>query len=51
MKQIKQNLVLRRKKKVYNIKNSGKFLLIHEIGRTVGNLGDSRKNREIWTIC
>ena len=27
------------------------LLLIQDIGRTVGNSGDSRKNRDTWTIC
>ena len=25
--------------------------MVQEIGRTVGNLGDLRKNCETWTIC
>ena len=51
IKQIKQALVLRRKKLFQNIKNSGELLLIQEIRRTVGNSGDPRKDRETWTIC
>ena len=50
MNRIKQTLLLRRKKLFQNIKNSGELLLIQEIGRTVGNSGDSRKNRETWAI-
>ena len=34
MKRIKQTLVLRRKKILWNIKNSGELLLIQEIGTT-----------------
>ena len=51
MKQIKQILVLRRKKIFENIKNSGELLLIQEIGSIASNSGDSRKNQETWTIC
>ena len=29
----------------------GELLLIQEIGRTVGNSGDSWNNRQTWTIC
>ena len=51
MKQIKQTLVLFEEKQLfYSIKNSGEPFLVQEIGRTVGNSGDSRKNRETWTI-
>ena len=50
MKRIKQTLVLRRRKIFQNIKNSRELLLIQDIERTVGNLGDSRKNRETWTM-
>ena len=51
MKRIKQTLVLFEEKQLfYSIKNSGEPFLVQEIGRTVGNSGDSRKNRETWTI-
>ena len=51
MKRIKQTPVLRKKKTFQNVRNSGELLLIQEIGSTVGNSGDSRKNRDTLTIC
>ena len=50
MKRIKQTLVLRRKKLLYDIKNLVELLLMQKIRRTVGNLVDSRKNRETCII-
>ena len=49
MKRIKQSLVLRRKK-YFGILKIRENFSIQDIGRTVGNSGDSRKNRETMSV-